>query len=71
MSNDNKSGKSPKKEPDKIHPDEKVCYNCKHLNWLVGVGMGIRCSLDRNSKGFPNTVPSRRHTCDRLEKKTK
>ena len=24
-------------------PNEKVCYNCSHLAWLIGVGQGLRC----------------------------
>jgi hypothetical protein len=44
-------------------PDEKICYNCKNLLWLVGIGQGIKCDLDKKS------LPSRWHTCDKFEQK--
>ncbi len=49
-----KNNKNPK-------PNEKVCFNCKHIAWLVGVGQGIKCALDRKN------IPSKRHTCDKFE----
>jgi hypothetical protein len=42
--------------------DEKVCYNCKHMCWMVGIGQGIRCGA-RN--GF--RIPSRWHSCEKFE----
>ena len=49
-----------------IFPDEKVCYNCKHLAWLIGVGQGLRCSNPK--KGLPpEVVPSKTHTCELFE----
>ena len=50
---------------DKPSPDEKICYNCKNLLWLVGIGQGIKCGLDKKS------LPSRWYTCDKFELKTK
>jgi hypothetical protein len=44
-------------------PDEKICYNCKNLLWLVGLGQGIKCDLDKKS------LPSRWHTCDKFVNK--
>lgn len=52
-----------------------ICYNCKHVNWLIGVGMGLRCSNKqrRDEQGeltwedhskIPPIVPSMVHTCD-------
>ena len=50
---------------DKPSPDEKICYNCKNLLWLVGIGQGIICDIDKKS------LPGRWHTCDKFELKTK
>ncbi len=50
-----------------IQPDEKVCYNCKHMVWLVGLGQGIRCSKILIN-GLAQIVPSRRHSCDLFER---
>jgi hypothetical protein len=41
-------------------PDEKICYNCKNLLWLVGIGQGIKCDLDKKS------LSSRWYTCDKF-----
>ena len=49
-----------------IKEDEKVCYNCKHLAWLIGVGQGLRCSNPKKGK-VPEIVPSRQHTCELFE----
>jgi hypothetical protein len=51
-----------------ISPDEKVCYNCKHLAWLIGVGQGLRCSHPKQEpKAMP--IPSRQHTCELFDRK--
>lgn len=42
-------------------PDEKVCFNCKYMLWLVGIGQGVKCDLDKKN------IPSRLHTCDKFE----
>ncbi len=28
-------------------PEEKVCFNCKYMLWMVGVGQGVKCELDK------------------------
>ena len=58
----NQSTKNPK-------PDEKVCFNCKYMAWLVALGQGIRCTLDKEEGKMPPLVPSRWHTCNKFEKK--
>lgn len=40
-------------------PNEKVCFNCSHLAWLIGVGQGLRCGKKDGQK-----IPSRWHTCE-------
>jgi hypothetical protein len=45
-------------------PDEKVCYNCKNLASLIGVGQGLICGANY---GF--RIPSRWHTCEKFESK--
>jgi hypothetical protein len=69
MDENNKNDKTQSsKQADQIHPDEKVCYNCKHFLWLVGVGMGARCAINRED-GLPKMLPSRRYTCELFDKK--
>lgn len=52
----------------KITPDEKVCYNCKHTAWMIGIGQGLKCSNPK--KEIKNeTIPSMRHTCELFEQK--
>jgi hypothetical protein len=46
-------------------PDEKVCFNCEHMLWLVGVGQGVKCGLNRKD------IPNRFHSCDNFEFKIK
>ena len=56
-------------------PTEKVCYNCRHMMWLVGIGQGVRCgyefsinpsgSLDFKTK-VP-IIPHLGHTCEHFE----
>ncbi len=31
-----------------IPPDLPCCYNCRSLNWMIGIGQGLRCSESRN-----------------------
>jgi hypothetical protein len=40
-------------------PNEKVCYNCIHLAWLIGIGQGLKCGKKDGQK-----IPSRWHTCE-------
>lgn len=44
-------------------PDEKVCFNCEHMMWMVGIGAGVKCRIDKRN------IPSRFFTCDNFEKK--
>ena len=46
-------------------PDEKVCFNCQHMLWLVGVGQGVKCGLTNKA------ISSRYYTCDKFEFKVK
>ena len=46
-------------------PDEKVCFNCEHMLWLVGVGQGVKCGLNRKD------ITNRFHSCDKFEFKIK
>ena len=54
--NKNKKIENPKLE-------DKVCFNCEHMLWLVGLGQGVKCELTRKQ------IPSRWHTCIKFEKK--
>jgi hypothetical protein len=49
-----------------IEPDEKVCYNCVHLAWAIGVGQGLRCSNPKKEINL-GMIPSSRHTCELFE----
>jgi hypothetical protein len=50
-------------------PEEKVCFNCKHMSWLVALGQGIRCTVDKKEGEIPTMVSSRWYTCNKFEKK--
>lgn len=43
--------------------DEKVCFNCANMLWMVGIGQGVKCSLTMQN------IPNRFHTCDKFEVK--
>jgi len=49
-----------------IKPEEKICYNCQHLCWAIGVGQGLRCVHPKKEIKF-EMIPSRRHTCELFE----
>jgi hypothetical protein len=49
-----------------IEPSEKVCYNCEHLAWLIGVGQGLKCINPKKEKTISN-IPNSRHTCELFE----
>jgi hypothetical protein len=63
-----KNNKSPKNEPDEILPKEKVCFNCIHMLWCVGVGQGMRCSKQKEN-GSHFLIPNSRYSCDLFENK--
>jgi hypothetical protein len=46
-------------------PDEKVCFNCENLLWLVGIGQGLKCDLNKK------TIPTRFYSCDKFQKRIK
>ena len=50
-----------KKKIENPKPDEKVCFNCKHMLWMVGLGLGLKCDLTKHN------IENRRHTCDNFE----
>lgn len=55
-------------------PEEKVCYNCKYMLWLVGLGLGVRCGYEYHTSEewkakIPEMVPHLRHTCVKFESK--
>jgi hypothetical protein len=54
-----------------IKPDEKVCFNCKHIIWLVALGQGVRCGYDfyKNNNKVLFPISHLRHTCDKFENK--
>jgi hypothetical protein len=54
----------------KINLEDKVCYNCKYMAWLVGIGLGLKCNHPEKID-VSKTIPSRYHTCDLFEKSKK
>ena len=46
-------------------PDEEVCFNCKNMLWLVGIGQGVKCNVDKKD------IPNRFHGCAKFEFKIK
>ncbi len=53
-----------------IELEERVCYNCEHLAWLIGIGQGLRC-LNPNKENKNEMIPSSKHTCELFKLKTK
>ena len=56
----------------RVDPAEKVCMNCRHMLWQVGVGLGVRCKHPANftdCTGFYRQmfIPSRRFSCQHFE----
>jgi hypothetical protein len=54
-----------KKEIENPKPDEKICFNCKHMLWLVALGQGVKCALDKKD------IPSHFHCCIKFDSKPK
>jgi len=47
---------------------EKVCFNCKKMQWLVGVGQGVRCQHKINTEGHANSsISSLSNSCNFFE----
>lgn len=46
--------------PNTIPTHREICFNCKHMLWMVGIGQGVKCGLTREN------IPSREHTCDKF-----
>ena len=40
---------------------DKCCYNCDNLMWLIGVGQGLRCGIDKK------TIPGIYYVCDNFK----
>jgi hypothetical protein len=53
-----------------IGPEDKVCYNCEHLAWMIGIGQGLKCTNPKKEKKY-ETIPSSKHTCELFEFKSK
>jgi hypothetical protein len=49
-----------------IQRARKICRNCEHLSWGIGVGQGLRCIHPSKDKPYA-TVPSSEHTCGLFE----
>lgn len=54
-----------------IKSDERVCYNCKHMLWMVAIGQGVRCGYAVNEIQTLPMIPHLRHTCDKFDTKVK
>lgn len=52
---------------DRPGPKERVCYNCKHMLWMVGIGLGVRCGYEIDGNKSMKVLPSLRHVCDKFE----
>ncbi len=50
-----------------INSNNKICAHCKHFIRAIAIGMGIRCSMDKNERGIPKLLPSFKHTCSKFE----
>lgn len=47
--------------------DREICFNCKSMMWMVGLGLGLRCRQTTP----PKIIEHREHTCDKFESKHK
>tara|TARA_Y100000310_G_C20335130_1_gene647135 strand:+ start:173 stop:373 length:201 start_codon:yes stop_codon:yes gene_type:complete len=56
---------------EKIDLEEKVCMNCEHMIWMVGIGFGVRCGHPKRRQYGNNVplIPSRTYTCDKFDYK--
>ena len=52
-----------------IKPTDNICYNCKYLSWMIGIGQGLRCGKQAEKGKMSPLVPSRFHTCEFFESK--
>ncbi len=48
-------------------PEVRCCYNCRYLVWAVGVGLGLRCSVEEG-EGIPVRVVLKWGVCDGFKK---
>lgn len=50
---------------------EKICLNCKHLLWMIGIGQGLKCGHpERSTKtGMPRNIPRRDFSCKLFDRK--
>lgn len=62
--------------PVPLHPEARICYNCRHMAWLVGLGQGIRCRNPEHPENRQSEpigrwwlIPARSHSCDLFERK--
>lgn len=53
-----------------IQPEDKVCYNCEHLAWMIGIGQGLRCTNPKKEIKL-EMIPSSKHTCELFKSKNK
>ena len=53
--------------------EEKICVNCKHLIWMVGIGQGLKCGHPSKAtkSGLPKSIPSKFHSCKSFQSKEK
>jgi hypothetical protein len=60
---------------DRPDPNEKVCFNCTNMIWLVALGQGVRCGYDFYKNGITGKnlpmIPNLRHTCEKFENRKK
>lgn len=52
-----------------IKREERVCHNCVHMLWMVGIGLGVRCGYETEGKKKLTMIPNLRHTCEKFENK--
>jgi len=43
---------------------EKICGNCKHCLFMIGIGQGLQCGLKKEK------IENRKHTCELFELNT-
>lgn len=53
-----------------VPEDRECCSNCRHMQWMVGIGCGVKCGHPANRVSrVPMAIPSRYHWCEHFEAK--
>jgi methionyl-tRNA synthetase len=49
-----------------IERNRKICRNCEHLSWGIGIGQGLRC-INPQKEVKNKMIDNSQHTCELFE----